>query len=80
MSKKEPTKKIKRFREEFILTARGRRRKQNGKAQGKNKPALALQARLRGYLAMIEKWGYSGSTDLRDLPKRWGGFNRPGVG
>lgn len=48
------------------------------KAQGKNKRRLAIDAKLRGYLQIIHNLGYSGLTELNQLPKRWRGFNRPG--
>ena len=60
------------------VSPRAQRRKRNGKQQGKNKPLLTKQSRLRGYLQIIERLGYSGITDLNALPKRWRGFNRPG--
>lgn len=59
---------------------RAHRKEQNKGSQGKNKRVLKLQARLRGYAQIIEKYGYSGGSDQASLPKRWGGFNRPGTG
>ena len=59
------------------LSPRAQRRKEN-RHRGKNKRLLRLNARLRGYLAIIGRLGYSGSTDLNALPRRWGAFNRPG--
>ena len=60
------------------LSPRAQRRKEN-RQRGKNKPLLRLNVRLRGYLSIIERQGYSGSTDLNALPRRWGGYNRPGA-
>ena len=60
------------------LSPRAQRRKEN-RQRGKNKRLLRLNDRLRGYLAILEKLGYSGSTDLDALPRRWGGFTKPGV-
>ena len=61
------------------VSPRARRRNEGGKAQRKNKKALRLRSRLNGYFATIEKLGYSGSNDPKTLPKRWGGFNKPGA-
>lgn len=54
-------------------------RKRNPKrnAKGRNKAKLRLDDRLRGFLKTIQAMGFSGD-DIKSLPKRWGGFNRPG--
>ena len=47
--------------------------------QGMSKRIASIQARQRGYLNIIERLGYSGGSDLKTLPKKWGGFNKPGT-
>lgn len=55
------------------MSTRAERRKANP-TTGKNKGALRLEARRKGYRALIEPLGFNGDA----LPKRWGPYNRPG--
>ena len=65
--------------EKVKRSPRCQRRYEGERVKGKNKRALSLHARQRGYFRIIEKMGYSGSDQLSSLPKRWGAYNRPGT-